>query len=65
MFRPTGLQGLDSLLYGRVGKNMEHVRPAMEQALSSTSNDYTLSRIRRCLDHLRGDSVDRVLVNLI
>jgi hypothetical protein len=44
---------------------MEHVRSAMEQALSCTPNDYTLSRIRRCLDHLRGDSVDRVLVNLI
>jgi hypothetical protein len=47
LFRPTSLQSLDSFLYGRVGENMERVGPALQQTLSSTSDDYTLSKIRR------------------
>ena len=59
------MQGLDSFLYGRVGKNIEYVCSALQQALSATSDAYTLSRIRRRLDQLRGEIMDRVLVNLI
>ena len=58
-------EGPDSFLEGRAGENIEDVLPALQQALSSPSDDDALSRIRRCLDQVHGEIVDRVLVDLI
>ena len=65
MFRPASLQGSDSFLDRCIDKNIEDVASALKEALSAASDDYTLSRIRRCLDQLRGESVGRVLVNRV
>jgi hypothetical protein len=59
------LQGPDSFLDRCIDKNIEDVASALQEALSAASDDDTLSKIRRCLDQLRGESVGRVLVNLI
>jgi hypothetical protein len=64
VLRPVSLQGLYSFLYGRVGKNIEYVCSALQQALRAGHHDHAFTQIGRCPDQLCRKRVDRLVVNL-